>query len=82
MRDVRYNNCTLSRLGFQATAMQGSLEFIRPFQFSKGLLIVTIFFQKFLLFPVNLVCFISLWLLVGVFLNATRRDINLLPFAS
>ena len=33
-------------------------------------------------FVVNLVCFISLWLRVAVFLNAARKDINLPPFAS
>ena len=29
----------------------------------------------------NMVCFISLWLRVAVFLNAARKDINLPPFA-
>ena len=33
-------------------------------------------------FVVDLVCFISLWLRVAVFLNAARKDINLPPFAS
>ena len=33
-------------------------------------------------FVVNLVCFISLWLRVAVFLNAAGKDINLPPFAS
>ena len=33
-------------------------------------------------FVVNLVCFISQWLRVAVFLNAARKDINLSPFAS
>ena len=31
---------------------------------------------------VDLVCFISLWLRVAMFLNAARKDINLPPFAS
>ena len=31
---------------------------------------------------VDLVCFISLWLRVAMFLNAARKDINLSPFAS
>ena len=33
-------------------------------------------------FAVNLFCFISLCLRVAVFLNATKRDRNLLPFTS
>ena len=33
-------------------------------------------------FVVNVVCFISLWLRVAVFLNAARKNINLPPFAS
>ena len=33
-------------------------------------------------FVVNLVCIISLWLRVAVFLNATRKDTNLPTFAS
>ena len=31
---------------------------------------------------VDLVCLISLWLRVAMFLNAARKDINLQPFAS
>ena len=31
---------------------------------------------------VDLVCFISLWLRVAMFLNAARKDINLPPFTS
>ena len=33
-------------------------------------------------FVVNLVCFISLWLRVAVFLNPARKDTNLPTFAS
>ena len=33
-------------------------------------------------FVITLFCFISLCLLVAVFLNATRRNINLPPFSS
>ena len=33
-------------------------------------------------FVVNLVCFISLWLRVAVFLNAVRKDTTLPTFAS
>ena len=31
---------------------------------------------------IDLVCFISLWLGVAMFLNAVRKDVNLPPFAS
>ena len=32
-------------------------------------------------FAVNLVCFISLWLRVAVFLNAARKDINVFKYS-